>query len=95
MLCPLCQLPTSIGEVKHEQPTYRVLAQKIDRPLVGPRDRRIERGVGVHKPLWAGVVEARQRAILEWVGGCLVATNRPVRKARNRLVDPLDPLGRV
>ena len=51
--------------------------------------------VGIDEPLGAGVVEVRQRALPERLCRVLVAGNRPLRIAADRLVHPLDPLGRV
>ena len=51
--------------------------------------------MGVCEPLRAGVVEVRQRALLQRLRRVLVARNRTLRIAGNGLVHPLDPLGRV
>ena len=67
----------------------------VGRPAVGRRDGGIERSVCVVEPLRAGVVEVRQRALLERLRRVLVAGHRTFRVARNRLVDPRHPLRRV
>ena len=49
----------------------------------------------IGEPLRAGVVEVGEGALLQGLGRGLVAGNRPLGIACNRLVDPLDPFGRV
>ena len=51
--------------------------------------------VRIVEPLRAGVVEVRQRALLERLRRVLVAENGPHRVSRNRLVNPLDPFRRI
>ena len=49
----------------------------------------------INKPLRVGVVEVRQRALLERLRGVLVTRDETPRIPEDRLVDPFDPFGRV
>ena len=49
----------------------------------------------IRKPLWTGVVEVREGALLEGLGGSLVTGNGTLGVAGDRFVDPFDPFRRI
>ena len=85
----------SAATVERQQFGERVVIGNVGGPTVRARDGGIKFRVGIREPLRAGVVKARQRARLERGCGGLVARPRTCRIAGNRLVQPLDPFGRV
>ena len=85
----------SAAPVELQQFAQGVVVGNVRGPPVGGRDGRIERRVRVGEPLRPIVVEARQRAFSERLHGILVARHWTFRISGNRLVLPLDPLGRI
>ena len=81
--------------VELQQLAEGVVIGDVGGPAVRGRDSNIQRRVRISEPLRAGVVEVRQRALPELLGGILVTGNRTPRIAGDRFVHPLDPLGRV
>ena len=78
----------------------RAAVDYLLKPVLGSRLQetghgRVKGFVRIGQPLRPGVVEVRQRALLERLRRGLVAGHRPLRVAGNRLVHPLDPFGRV
>ena len=87
-----CSRPAA---VERQQLAENLVVGDVRRPTVRGGHSGVKGCVCVGEPLGAGVVEARQRALFERLCRVLVAGNRPLRIAGNRLVHPLDPLGRV
>ena len=85
----------AIRQVERQQFGERVVVGDVGRPAVGGSNGSVEGRVRVGEPCRASVVKARQRARLERGCGGLVARPRTCRIAGNRLVQPLDPFGRV
>ena len=85
----------SAATVERQQFDERVVVGDVDRPAVGGSNGGIENRVRIGEPLRSGVVEVRQRARFERGCGGLVARHRTCRIAGNRLVQPLDPFGRI
>ena len=81
--------------VERQQLVENVVVRNVRRPTVRGSHSGVKGFVCVGEPLRAGVVEVRQRSFLERLRRLLVARNGPLRITGNRLVDPLDPLGRV
>ena len=81
--------------VEHQQLAQNLVVGDVRRPTVRGGHDRVKSLVRIGEPLRPGVVEVRQRPLLERLGRVLVAWNRPLRVAGNRLVDPLDPFGRI
>ena len=85
----------AIRQVERQQFGERVVVGDVGRPAVGGGNGSVEGRVRVGEPCRASVVKARQCACLERGCGGLVARHRTCRIAGNRLVQPLDPFGRV
>ncbi len=66
----------------------------VDRPAVGIRDRSINGRVCIREPLRTGIVEVGQGAFLEFLRRRVVTRHQALGIAGDRLVHPLDPLGR-
>ena len=81
--------------VERQQLAENIVAGDVLRPTVRGSHSRVKGFVRVDEPLRAGVVEVRQRALLEHLGRVLVARNQPLRIPGDRLVNSLDPFGRV
>ena len=64
-------------------------------PAIGGRDGCVEDSVGVDELLRAGVVEVGEGALFELLGCGFVAGDRALGIARNWLVQPFQPFGRV
>ena len=86
---------STVAAVERQQLAQRVLVGDIRRPTVRGSHSRVKSLVRISEPLRPGVVEVRQRALLERPCRLLVARYQTLRVAGNRLVDPLDPFGRV
>ena len=85
----------SAATVERQQLAENVVIGDVRRPTVCGRHSRVKGLVRIDEPLRASVVEVRQRALLDRLRRGLVAGNRAFRIAGDRLLDPLDPLGRV
>ena len=85
----------STATVERQQLAENVVIGDIGRPTVRGSHGGVKGFVSVGEPLRAGVVEVRQRAFLERLRRVLVAGDRALGIAGNRLIDPLDPFGRV
>ena len=85
----------SAATVERQQLAENLVVGDVGGPTVRGSYRRVKGLVRIGEPLRPGVVEVRQRALLERLRRVLVAGNRPLRIAGNRLVHPLDPLGWV
>ena len=79
----------SAATVERQQLAENLVVGDVGGPTVRGSHRRVKSLVRIGEPLRPGVVEIRQRALLERLRRVLVAGNRPLRKAGNRLVHPL------
>ena len=86
---PLSPACSQVGAVQRQQLAQDLVVGDVRRPTVRGSHSRVKGVVRIGEPLRAGVVEVRQRALLERLGRVLVARNRPLRIAGDRLVDPL------
>lgn len=88
-------IATGLAAVERQQLAENVVVRDVSRPTVRGSHSHVDGFVCVGESLRAGVVEVRQHAFLERIRRFLVARNGRLRITGNRLVDPLDPLGRV
>ena len=82
---------TSTATVERQQLAENIVVGDVRRPTVRGSYSRVKSLVRIGEPLRPGVVEARQRALLERLRRVFVAGHWPLRVAGHRLVDPVDP----
>ena len=81
--------------VQRQQLAQNIVVGDVCRPTVRGGHSDVKGVVCIGEPLRPIIVEVRQRALLERLGGGLVARNRTLRIAGDRLVHPVDPFRRV
>ena len=81
--------------VQRQQLADNLLVGHVREPTVRTGHSRVKSRVRIDEALRAGVVEVRQRALLQRPCRLLVAGGGPLRIAGNRLVDPLNPFRRI
>ena len=81
--------------VERQQLAENIVVGDVGRPTVRRGDGGVKGGMRIGEPLRASVVEVRQGTLLERPRRVLVAWNRTLWVAGNRLIDPLDPLGPI
>ena len=75
--------------------SQNVVLGNAHRPTVRDSESRVKGVMHIGEPMRPSVVQIRQRAFPERLGGVPIAGDGALRVARSRHVQPLDPLGRV